>query len=344
VDKRIELWHLSKVFGTKTAELFDPGEQPDFTLRTPDGLVLGVEVTSIFPSNAAAKLKMDREYFDALIRDPSRLHRKDRGDVDVLENARLTFGDKEVTANILRSKVPAMLEMLDRLKRLIDHKSKKLPEYLKRCDVVDLIIADESGCLYWQEPFAFRAWLSHFLPKDSVMSSGFREIYLIFPTRELGEVSIGLRGSLLASELLAHINFASDSRELIPVVCACLSRSGFDDVHLSLVGDFYFFRQGPWAVEYRGETFSVRDLRLDLREDPNLKLSEVVGDFPQFVWSQAEQVREARAAKVVGVGVLLIQNTTDEHGHRWAYTGGNVVMPELPAPRLTVWKGSPRSR
>lgn len=334
MDKNLECQYLAQVFGSSCAKQFVPGERPDFTLALSDGSVLGVETTSVFASNSAAKLIRLPDYRKTLLRDPSRLHRRDRGHVEVLENAKLTLGENEVTANILRYEVPSMFGMLERLKELINSKSRKLVEYRKRCVAVDLIIADEQGTLCWQQPEHFRVWLSHFLPRETLLESGFREIYLTTPTVELGIVSVALKGSLFTSDVHTFINLALNSLQPTEVLCACLSRSGYGDAHVSLVGDVHHFRRGAWVVEHRGDAITTGDMRLDLRHDLHPTLDSLSAHFSTLVKAEAEHFVAKRSSTLGGAGLLLVNEGAEPLRRR----EGKPHF--LPPPRLQMWTGS----
>ena len=337
MDKDLEYQYLSQVFGSSCARQFEPGERPDFTLKLSGDSVLGVEITSVFASNSAAKLARSRDYYDALLRNPSRVHRGDVGQIDVLENATLTFGDNEVTTNVLQYKVPSILSMLERLKELIIRKSLKLREYRKRCVTIDLIIADEDGTLYWQNPSHFRIWLSHFLPRATLLESGFREIYLNIPTLELGEVSVALKGSLFTSDFHAFINLTRDSWHPIAVLCECLRLSGYGDAHVLRVGDVHYFRHDAWVVEHQGETFTARDMRLDLRHDPHPTLDELSALSAAHVKAEADHLVAKRSTTLGGAGLLLVEEGSKRVRRLES-------QPHFVAtPRLELWTGSEAS-
>jgi hypothetical protein len=306
VDKKLECHHLSEVFGTLLANQFSSSESPDFIYGTPSGATLGVEATSIYSSNTAAKLARNRDYEQALLRDPSSIHRKDQGRVDVLEDAMLAFGDQQITASLLRYEVPSMVEMLERLKDLILAKERKLVEYKKRCNVVDLIVADDQGIFYWQTPQHFTTWLTRFLPRQPVLQSGFREIYLNTSTIEHGKVSAPLKGSLFASDVQAFRQLIGQTQDGIALLCACMHLAGYGDAHLSRHGDAYYVRFGAWLLELNADMFSVGDLRLDLRDDPHPTLRMIDAHIPASLKEQAKRLVAERPT-VNGVkGLLLV--------------------------------------
>lgn len=337
MDKDLEYQYLSQVFGSSSARQFEQGERPDFTFKLSDGSVLGVEITSVFASNSAAKLARSLGYSDALLRDPSRLHRADQGQIDVLENATVAIGQSKVTGNVLKYKVPSILNMLERLKELIIHKSRKISEYRGRCATIDLIVADDDGTLYWQHPSLFRLWLSHFLPRATLLDSEFREIYLNIPTLELGDVAVAMKGSLFVSDFHSFTNLTRDSLHPIAVLCECLRLSGYGDAHVLRLGDVHYFRRNAWVIEHQGETFTARDMRLDLRHDPQPTLEELSARWPARVKVEAAHLVKKRSATLGGAGLLLVEEGSNRLRRREG-------QPHFVAtPRLKLWTGQEAS-
>lgn len=343
MDKEDEFQHLSQVFGSSCARRFVPDESPDFTLVLSSGLVLGVEVTSFFASNSAAKLAKQHSYRDDLLKDANRLHRRDSGYIEVLENAKLTLGEKSLATDALRLTYPSMLETLERLKKQIAGKSEKLREYEKRCLVVDLVIADDEGALYWQGPENFRIWLSHFLPRATVLESGFREIYLTTSTPELGRVTVALRGSLLASDFHVFSSLVRNSTQASAVLFECLRMSGYGAVHVSNFGEVTYLRYGAWLLEHRCETFTAFDLRLGLGSDSNPTLDELATNISVEARAEAQHLVIKRSSMLGGAGLLLVEDQSETSRSAGPARELKTVAADqpsfIPQPSLKLWLG-----
>lgn len=338
MDKQLELRYLSRVFGVSLAKRFDFGERPDFTISISPDSILGVEVTGIFASNSAAKLARNRGYYENLLKAPEVMHRNDREDLEVLQDAVLEIGESRIQTNLVRIKVPSMIQMLSQLGDLISLKSKKIDEYRKRCKVVDLIIEDEEGVLYWQEPSLFRIWLSHFVPRAAILSSGFREIYLSTRTIELGLVSVPLKGSLFVSDFHALVDQVGRSSASLSMLLACLTKRGYGVAQVSVDRSVCYLRAGAWVVEYRREKFDVRDVRFMLDEDPNPRLSDIVRSYPTELMAEAERMCSLAVEAVGGAGLLIVDADAQE------ITRKTVSAGRLPyATRHLLWMGESKS-
>jgi hypothetical protein len=84
MNKTDELKQLGRVFGEHASKVIEH-ERPDFLLNTQDNSILGIEVTSIYASNADAKLKLLSGYSTALLDKTQQLHRADKGQIKVDE-------------------------------------------------------------------------------------------------------------------------------------------------------------------------------------------------------------------------------------------------------------------
>src|SRR5450759_553280 len=98
MDKHREQIQLRKVFGLRSSEA-QYHERPDFLLKVNGCPTLGIEVTTVYASNADAKLKLIPGYSASLINKTQSVHKADIGHLRV-EDATLLNPDGSVVDEI----------------------------------------------------------------------------------------------------------------------------------------------------------------------------------------------------------------------------------------------------
>ena len=269
----------------------------------PSGRTLGVEVTSTYSSNSAAKLLQIPSYAQEISADPSTIHKKDVGQLEVLQGVTLSREGQTITTNLVMEKVPAMPELLQRLGELIAGKEAKLREYRRRCSVVDLIIADAQGQFHWRSPIQFAVWLRNFLPKDRILRGGFREIYINTVALDVGPVSAALKGSLFYNDCVAYLELIREQKLSDRYFFGCLSLDGYGDASVVRFGGHNFARYGPWIFD--GSV--VQDIRQDLRDEAGPRLEQVFSSSDAEDRAKMRELVDRRKDLFVKCGVLLAE-------------------------------------
>jgi hypothetical protein len=264
MEKDAERKNLVKVFGDWADHARDH-ERPDFLLATPSGETLGVEVTSIYSSNSDAKLKRLDGYSEALLTRTRGVHRADQRELRV-DDITLLHPDGGVvdTVAAIIQKMPSPVECMRLLFARIAEKEAKIPDYLQSCARIDLIIADESSLFRHRTHEDFYRRNQLLVPRRRLLSSPFREIYLVTGTFDLKEVWIPLIGNAFASDCYAYLSLLSDEAsrsedEIHNKLTAALLNDGHARVKVSRseAGISYF--TGAWEVFIDDEGFAIRD-------------------------------------------------------------------------------------
>jgi hypothetical protein len=302
MDKAIERKHLVRAFGKELANVFVDSESPDFLLTTLSGRTLGVEVTSTYSSNTAAKLMQVPNYLEEITSNPSAIHRKDVGQLEVLQGMTLSHEGQSITGNLVRQTVAPMRELLQRLIELIGGKEAKLDEYRRQSDVVDLVVADDQGQFHWPSELFFAVWLRDFFPKETILASRFREIYLNTVELSLGQVSAALKGSLFLNDCVAYSQLTRQQKLSDLHFFGSLALDGYGDATVANVMGNRLVRYSPWVFDES----TIVDIRQDLRDDAGQKLKQVVASATPEELEKIRRLIDARRSLLIHCGVLLV--------------------------------------
>lgn len=285
MEKHAERANLVKVFGD-WAENARDHERPDFLLATPSGESLGVEVTSIYSSNSDAKVKRLDGYSEALLKRTLGVHRADQHNLQV-DDITLLHSDGSVvdTVTAIIQKMPSPVECMRLLFARIADKQDKIADYLQACARIDLIIADESSLFRHRAHEDFYRRNQPLVPRKRLLSSPFREIYLVTGTLDLQEVWVPLIGNALASDCYAYLSLLSDemsqSEDAIQnKLTAALLNDGHARVKVSRSNEGISYFTGAWEVFIDDERFALRDWTVPHTAYVGQSIQEVVASMP----------------------------------------------------------------
>ena len=281
MDKKSERLELSKVFGASVAHEALDYERPDFLIKLPICQTLGVEVTSVFSCNGAAKLSHMHEYSDALLGGTMRMHRADIGqftvDKVVLQQENGTYVDT-VQAIILQQPSPKDAWRL--FWAQVQAKEDKIASYLTHCDFVDLIVSDPGRMLLYRDPEEFQQSFLAAVPKQIALTSPFREIHLITSTVDGTEVAIPLRSNLFAGDCLAFEELLKVEAAEQPweenflLLTACLQMEGHRHLKVNVEKEAWGLLAGAWEMHYSEDSHALRDWTLPSDHYPGLPVEE----------------------------------------------------------------------
>lgn len=312
MNKRDEWKELCKVFGTEVAATAIECEAPDFFLPIGRQETLGVEVTSIFRGHADAKLRHLPHFATALLDGTTKLHPADVGVVDVCDvTIQTKDGAHVATERAIVQQFPPPEGKIELFMGQLRSKEVKAPGYLARCDVVDLVIADP-GRLFWhQSPEEVFAAFEAFAPKSELLTSSFREIYLVTTGAE--EVYFPLRCNLFAADCLAfehllspHFERGGSGPDAFALLVASLYLRGYQDALVSIQGNDEGVLAGAWELHYSDEGRVFRDWRcLPRQEFGGVPIGEAFDAAPAHVKDEARRIVEARGGLVVSPNLSL---------------------------------------
>lgn len=258
MDKASEHQLLRLVFGDFGGLHVEPSERPDFLVTNHSNHILGVEVTQLHRSSAVAKLTHCRGYSDGLLEGTSRIHQRDVGHfkvdrITILEKSGEPFTE---TTAIIQS-MPPFSERLELLFSCVAGKEAKAPVYLRHCEMVDLVIRDQDNLFYHSTFDELLGPLSQLREKTALISSLFREIYLVTFSK-VGEVCIPLKGACFLADCYAYGNLVGqaaaaefpdgiESELYLSEIVACLRLEGYREIEALHRESSVEIRHGAWA-------------------------------------------------------------------------------------------------
>ena len=176
-----------------------PSESPDFICHVGGVPVLGVEITELFRNEGYARLKKIPGYTLQLIKSKAYKHKYDKQYIKV-EKAQIRNSDGTFNKEIQGIFHPGVTahEAVTCLNSLINKKCNKAPDYLKLAPEIDLVIHDASELFSAEVQLIFGS-LSLFLDR-SIITSPFREIFLLITKRDKSAVKLPLKLALFLED------------------------------------------------------------------------------------------------------------------------------------------------
>jgi hypothetical protein len=268
MDKTEELKHVHAVYGA--GRVFDPvtRDPPDFASRRNGRLTLGVEVSELFANESDARLKKVSGYALDLLAGGDYLHKDDRAHLKV---APATIMDKDgvVKAEVMAimQQVPAFPLRVALLCELVRGKTRALENYAKRWLAVDLVVADMSNLFTFNEYKEFFQPFSHFVDRELLTRSKFREIYMLVSSKEQRlvipvKLNLFAEDAFILEELISQecgAEQGGESRDVFRMLCYCLAATGYGAFHAVTVDGCTGFAVGAHLYLYGSESKVVRD-------------------------------------------------------------------------------------
>lgn len=312
MDKTLERSQLGKVFGAPVAGDACDCERPDFLIRLPTQATLGVEVTSIFVSNFDAKMRNLPGYSNGLVDGTTRLHRNDlgqalAGEVNLVREDGV-FVDK---VRAIVQVMPTPDGALDLLLHSIRNKQSNAGEYLRKCDQVDLIVADLGNLFIHSSAQEFADLVTCRLPKAELLKSSFREIFLVTRTLENRATVWPLRANLFASDCLAFEALIADlgsersGRGVFLLLAAAMYLEGYRDIRMPADTQSEWLAWGAWEVRYEEDAMQVRDWTIPHEVRPYVAIQEIVASLPADLLDDARELRSRRSTLRASVGIFV---------------------------------------
>lgn len=313
MNKTEEHRQVQKIFGTAAASTATEFERPDFLLKTPSQLTLGVEVTGIYANNADAKLKLIPKYALGLIDGTQRAHRADQGLFKV-EEATLQDKDGNFKAKVMGifQEMPSMKECIDILFAKISEKEIKAREYLQNCDDVDLIVLDGSNLFFHETHEQFYRSFYALMPKANLLKTPFREIYLLTTTKGNNEVFFPLLANAFIADCFAYehllkpeIEAQRPANEIFDLLAVCLCQEGHHRAKVLADDHGIGFWYGAWEMYYGKEGKSIRDWTFPHAQYSGKAIGDVISDISPDLLEKAHTFVASRASVFAAVEVRL---------------------------------------
>lgn len=313
MDKQRERAQLTKVFGPCSSDAQDH-ERPDFLLKTDGGATLGIETTSVYASNADAKLKLIPGYTESLISRSRRVHRADTAHLRV-EDATILNPSGSVVDEVVGifQEMPSKKAAYELLFAKIDEKHQKIDEYLASCDEIDLIVEDGSNLFRHQTHEEFYKPFYALAPRSSLIKSRFREIHLITNTIGLQTVYIPLIANVFFADCFAYerllqpsIEVDRPSREIFQLLAACLWHDGYEGrVKMAGGAEGVGLFCGAWELFYAEDGIKLRDWNWPIHRYEGKSLTSIISETPAELLDRAQELSKSRQGWFSSMDVRL---------------------------------------
>ena len=180
MDKQLEQKIFKYVYGRYDGWHVSHSESPDFICIKNNIPVLGSEVTELYLSECDARLKNIKNYTLDLLNGGKFRHKDDKKLIRIEKVKYIRRGEDDGPfINAIINEIPKIDKRVELLTKAIRIKESKVKTYLKSCPRVDLLVHDSSGLFHFERYQDLFFSLSHFINRNEIISSKFREIYLI---------------------------------------------------------------------------------------------------------------------------------------------------------------------
>lgn len=270
MDKQSELKLFHYIYGQDKDWNIISSESPDFLCNRDGATVLGVEVTELWHTESAARLKNLEGYALDLLDGGKYRHKDDKDNmkVEVVKYTPKGKEDKAKEINAIIHEMPSLKEKVSLLEDAMKSKEDKISAYIKNCPVVDLIIEDASS-LFWFEKYEniFHP-ISGFVNRSSIINSPFREIFLIIKTKENKKVYMPLKLNLFVEDIAIFEKFVINSGNFhgsgrggktFEVVLYCLLLSSYGNICTHTEGTGFGIIVGCHLYLYTGHGKHIQD-------------------------------------------------------------------------------------
>lgn len=267
MDKSAERDALLKVFGAPFAALAEDHERPDFIVRGPTSEALGIEVTALYSTQAAAKLDHLPDYTESLLDGTRGVHRADRAAINVdMVRIERADGTKVDDARAIIIEHPTPNQSWELLMKAIRAKQRLAPDYLLNCTRVDLVVSDPGNLFFHAKAEDFQQGLWSFAPKSEILALSFREVYLITKAGEHASVFIPLIATLFMGDCFAYHELLrkqlEDRRswdEVFKLLVAAMYYEGYGNLLVKLDDSSSAMKIAAWEMHYSETENSLRD-------------------------------------------------------------------------------------
>jgi len=268
MDKLLELKLFRYIYGHSNDWDVMPSESPDFICIRNHKPILGVEVTELYRNESDARLKNINGYAATLLKGGNYVHKDDKGNIRVDRVKYIKKDEKDGREiNAIIQEVPGFNEKIALLIKAIEGKKKNVDSYLRLCPEVDLIINDASRIFRFDKFENFFIPFSRLIKTSTIISSQFREIFLITSNKERLTVKIPLKLNLFAQDInifekLVLNSIAlkeTDKNQAFKILFYCLYKSGYKDISVTTIDGCIGLSIGSHQYLYSKKSKNIRD-------------------------------------------------------------------------------------
>lgn len=195
MDKQTEKNILEMVYESNRLSNLKESESPDFLVSNiGEEIPFGVEVTELFIDESNARLKKVPNYLFDLLDNEAFIHKDDKEVFDVSELSIIDKNNRVVSKQMgLTRKKTLHKDYIYKLIHTIEQKNSRIDVYLRGVSHVNLIILDQENFLYSHNAEDLFERLVTPQLRRAVLSSKFREVFLITVIDEDRRVFIPFR-------------------------------------------------------------------------------------------------------------------------------------------------------
>lgn len=240
MDKPLELKLFRYIYGQPGNWSTMLSESPDFICTGNNEPIFGVEVTELYRNESDARLKNVNGYALSLLNGGDYLHKDDKKNIRVERVIYTKKGENEGRKiNAIIQDYNSFDENTALLINAIKNKEEKIDEYLCSCSEVDLVINDASKIFSFDKFKNFFFPFSRSIETRVIISSQFREIFLVTNKKEQSSVKIPLKLNLFAQDINIFENLIRnsdvqkkicDAKQVFRVLFYCLYKSGYEKI------------------------------------------------------------------------------------------------------------------
>jgi len=302
VNKEKELEAFYSVFGKDYTHKVIPHEKPDFLIMEDNKVHLGVEITEIYSHETDAKLTNMDGYSLGIINGTKKIHKNDKKNIKV-DNVTIndSKGNNKGTITAIIQETQNFQDRINILEIAIAKKEKKIIKYLESCENIDLIINDSSNLFYHETFEEFYKPYSILHNKENLVSSSFREIYLVTSTPDKN-VYIPLKGNVFLSDCFAYEMLLKNGKKIksspiavFEMLLASLYLSGYTKLTISSKDGELGIHFGPWEMHYSPSGKCIRDRTLLFNNVKTERISDLFNDFSKNSIDRAKSIVKKRS-------------------------------------------------
>jgi len=311
VKKAEERALLTQVFGQRAAEAAQDSERPDFLLATGDNQRLGIEVTSIYAHLSDARLRNVPGYSMGLIDQTIQPHRLDQNALKVSETVlEKQNGEKIKMIGIFQEK-PSLRESYQILLAKIAEKEAKAPDYLRQCDMADLIVLDGSLLFFHLKDESFQQSYLTLVSREQIIATPFREIHLVTRNEEQQDIVIPLVTTWFVADCYAYAHLLSKYPKEMPaadkarLITACMHAHGYRRAKVAVYDQGLGFLYGAWEIYFLRGKCDIRDWTAPHENYPGAPLEKALADSDGIDRSLVDELMVQRKALYSAIPVQL---------------------------------------
>jgi len=177
-------------------------DEPDFRVRCVESEhFFGVEITEFYLSESNARVKNIPGYATDLLKEEKYRHKVDRELLKVKDVTIKSTNGSERQSKVILQKVPKPEDYVEKIARTIKRKNERVKSYSRELSYVNLIIYDNERGLFGVTAQSVYEYFFTEEMTTALISSNFREIFLITMIERNRKVYIPLKMMFILSEI-----------------------------------------------------------------------------------------------------------------------------------------------